>query len=84
MFQFGVDLSRDLFYSVTISRDSQFKMADKEKMKNEKKPLNRQNSSWYNMSFLDYGYSMNTSSIRERERTAHFSPDVVPKGLNLS
>lgn len=60
MFQFGVDLSRDLFYSVTISRDSQIekKMADKEKMKNEKKPLNRQNSSWYNMSFLDYGYSI--------------------------
>ena len=32
------------------------KMADtKPKMKNEKKPLNRQNSSWYNLSFLDYG-----------------------------
>ena len=31
-------------------------MADtKPKMKNEKKPLNRQNSSWYNLSFLDYG-----------------------------
>ena len=34
------------------------KMADKENkpLKNEKKPLNRQNSSWYNMSFLDCGY----------------------------
>ena len=34
-------------------------VADKTPKKNEKKPLNRQNSSWYNMSFLDCGYTRN-------------------------
>jgi len=51
--------SNPITHPVKMERDKD----QKEKApKNDKKPLNRQNSSWYNMSFLDCGYNSHTQA----------------------
>ena len=53
--------------------------------KNEKKPLNRQNSSWYNMSFLDCGYKNEKSPpLCQTPPSPPSNPPCLPPVYNKS